>query len=75
MHRTVLDVDRDWWRTGLSGDLEPIAEFRDRLVAHVALVDPTGSAVATADSDEYIGSFGPVRDLHDPPPAPKETPR
>lgn len=59
--RAELDVLRDWWRSGQGGEIEPIAEFADHLVAEIALwLD--GDVVAEATTPVVTGSWGPLGD-------------
>jgi len=57
--RVDLDVGRDWWDTGLSGETVPLSEFPDHLVALVELsID--GAVHASATSEVVTGSWGPL---------------
>ena len=58
VHRHVLDVDEDWWASDEDGQLVPIAEFRDRLIAQVEIRRST--VVAAARTNVFVGSFGPL---------------
>lgn len=57
LSRSNLDVVRDWWRTGHGGEVEPIAEFVDRIVAHISL-RCDGELIASAASPVVAGSWG-----------------
>jgi hypothetical protein len=37
--RSSLDVEQDWWNTGLGGETLPLAEWTDHLVAEIRLSD------------------------------------
>jgi hypothetical protein len=39
VHRSALDVEQDWWNTGLGGETQPLAEWSDHLVAEIRLND------------------------------------
>ena len=61
VHREALDVERDWWSTGLGGETRPIAEWVDHLVADIELrVD--GALVAEATTPVVTGSWGALGD-------------
>ena len=55
--RVELDVEQDWWRSGPGGEVEPLSEFADHLVAEI-VVRETGPVVATAETPVVTGSWG-----------------
>lgn len=55
--RVELDVEQDWWRSGLGGEVEPLSEFVDHLVADIT-VRAVGPIVATAETSVVSGSWG-----------------
>jgi hypothetical protein len=55
--RVELDVEQDWWRSGPGGEVEPLSEFVDHLVAEI-VVRETGPVVATAETPVVTGSWG-----------------
>ena len=55
--RVELDVEQDWWRAGPGGEVEPLSEFADHLVADIT-VRTVGPVVATAESPVVTGSWG-----------------
>ena len=59
VRRVDLDVEQDWWTNDDSGEVIPIAEWADHLIADVSL-HPLGDAVATAASQVLTGSWGPL---------------
>lgn len=58
VHRVLLDVEQDWWRTGQAGEIQPISEFEDHLIAEVHVADPEGRPVASARTPMVTGSWG-----------------
>jgi hypothetical protein len=55
--RVELDVEQDWWRSGPGGEVEPLGEFADHLVAEI-VVRETGPVVAKAETQVLTGSWG-----------------
>ncbi len=39
VNRSALDVEQDWWNTGQGGEIQPLAEWADHLVAEIRLND------------------------------------
>ncbi len=57
VHRSSLDVEQDWWNTGLGGETQPLAEWIDHLVAEIQLsVD--GKDLGKATTPVVTGSWG-----------------
>jgi hypothetical protein len=57
VHRVLLDVEADWWRTGQAGEVEPIGEFEDHLVAEIRIAQDDHE-VARARTPMVSGSWG-----------------
>jgi hypothetical protein len=57
IHRHELDVDQDWWSAGPGGEVVPIAEWVDHLVATVRLLD-ADQVVDEATTPVVVGSWG-----------------
>ena len=55
--RVELDVEQDWWRSGQGGEVEPVSEFADHLIAEIT-VRRVGPVVATAKTPMVTGSWG-----------------
>lgn len=57
VHRTALDVNQDWWSSGPGGEVQPIAEWSDHLVADVSL-SVSGRIVTQTTTPTITGSWG-----------------
>jgi hypothetical protein len=57
VHRSVLDVEQDWWSTGLGGEVQAIAEWVDHLVADIRLTR-NGETIDFATTPVVTGSWG-----------------
>jgi hypothetical protein len=57
VHRTSLDVEQDWWNTGLGGETQPLAEWIDHLVAEIEL-NVDGEGIDQATTSVVTGSWG-----------------
>jgi hypothetical protein len=57
VHRASLDVEQDWWNTGLGGETEPLAEWIDHLVAEIRLSDGLVD-IDQASTPVVTGSWG-----------------
>lgn len=57
VHRLALDVEGDWWGTGLGGEAVPIAEWLDHLVGEVRLAID-GEELAASTTPVVTGSWG-----------------
>ena len=55
--RVELDVEQDWWHTGLGGEIEPLSEFADHLIAEIT-VHEVGPVLASARTPMVTGSWG-----------------
>lgn len=64
VHRSDLDVQRDWLSTDADGELRPIAEWSDHIAADVKLT-AFGRIVNEATTPIVTGSWGPLSDSSD----------
>lgn len=55
--RVALDVEQDWWSTGLGGETQPIAEWVDHVVAEIELTH-FEQLVVQATTPVVTGSWG-----------------
>lgn len=56
--RVDLDVEKDWWRTGQGGEVEPIGEFVDHIHAVITIRDEAGRLLAQAETPTVTASWG-----------------
>ncbi len=57
VHRVLLDVEQDWWKSGSGGETIPIAEWIDHLVAYIQ-VEIDGDVIAETLTPVVSGSWG-----------------
>jgi len=55
--RVSLDVEQDWWSTGMGGEVQPIAEWADHIVAEIELTH-NEHLVDRATTSVVTGSWG-----------------
>ena len=59
VEQTALDVQQDWWSSGPGGEIRPIAEWPDHIIADISL-STSGRVVAQVQTPTVTGSWGPL---------------